>query len=174
MTSAGRIRPTGLAAVTGVLGLLALVTPLGGAEYPASRIGALLAFAAAVEVLHSFRRSTPSSRGTGTAGGMISMAIALFLINAPFLAAQALRVVIAGWFSIDAVRCIVAVVRSRESRERSTAALGVIGNLVVVLLILLARGWLLTLGRRDRRRAAHLRHHVEHPRRAGLHERGER
>jgi len=144
MTSAGRIRPTGLAAVTGVLGLLALVTPLGGAEYPASRIGALLALAAAVEVLHSFRRSTPSSRGTGTAGGMISMAIALFLINAPFLAAQALRVVIAGWFSIDAIRCIVAVVRSRESRERSTAALGVIGNLVVVLLILLARGWLLT------------------------------
>ena len=65
MTSAGRIRPTGLAAVTGVLGLLALVTPLGGAEYPASRIGALLALAAAVEVLHSFRRSTPSSRGTG-------------------------------------------------------------------------------------------------------------
>ena len=75
---------------------------------------------------------------------MISMAIALFLINAPFLAAQALRVVIAGWFSIDAIRCIVAVVRSRESRERSTAALGCHRQSGGRPAILLARGWLLT------------------------------
>ena len=45
-----RSRVTALAAVTLGLGLLALATPLGGAEYPASRIGVLLAIAAAVEV----------------------------------------------------------------------------------------------------------------------------
>ena len=94
-----RRRVTSLAVVTLALGLLALATPLGGAEYPASRIGALLALAAGIEVLHALRRSTAAARRKGTIGAVISMAIALFLINAPFVAAQALRLVIAGWFA---------------------------------------------------------------------------
>ena len=42
-----RTRLPALAVVTLVLGLLALVAPLGGAEYPASRVGALLAIGVA-------------------------------------------------------------------------------------------------------------------------------
>ena len=139
-----RSRVTALAVVTLGLGLLALATPLGGAEYPASRVGVLLAIAAAVEVLHSLRRSTAAARRKGTTSAVISMAIALFLINAPFVAAQALRLVIAGWFAVDAARSAFNIIRSREEGERSNATWAALGNVVVVVLILLARGWLLT------------------------------
>lgn len=137
-----RSRVTGLAFVTLGLGLLALATPLGGAEHPASRVGALLAIAAGVEVVHSLRRSTVAARRKGTTSAVISMAIALFLINAPLLAAQALRLVIAGWFSVDAIRYISAIVRSGDRRTRSLAMWAALGNVAIVLLVLLARGWL--------------------------------
>src|SRR5580765_6518609 len=123
-----RSRVTALAAVTLGLGLLALATPLGGAEYPASRIGVLLAIAAIVEVLHSLRRSTAAARRKGTTSAVISMAIALFLINAPFVAAQALRLVIAGWFAVDAARSAFNIIRSRDEGERSNATWAALGN----------------------------------------------
>ena len=124
-----------------MLGLLALAAPLGGAEYPASRVGALLAIAGAVEALHSLRRSTAASRRHATTSAIISMAIALFLISAPFVAAEALRLLIAGWFALDAIRQAVLLVRGRERNEQPIAALAVLGNLTVFLLIVFARGW---------------------------------
>jgi uncharacterized membrane protein HdeD (DUF308 family) len=141
-----RSRVTALAAVTFGLGLLALAAPFAGAEYPASRVGGFLALAAAVEVLHSMRRSTLAARRKGTASAIISMAIALFLINAPFVAAQALRIVIAGWFGVDAIRNALDSVRGTEHGERVKAAAAALANTAVVLLMLLARGWLLTWG----------------------------
>ena len=72
------------------------------------------------------------------------MAIALFLINAPYVAAQALRLVIAGWFAVDAAGYAFDIIRSREAGERSNATWAALGNVVAVVLILLARGWLLT------------------------------
>jgi uncharacterized membrane protein HdeD (DUF308 family) len=120
-TPTQRRRVTALAVVTLVLGLLALATPLGDAEYPASRIGALLALAAIVEALHSLRRSTTDGRRKGTVSALISMAIALFLINAPLVAAAALRLVIAGWFAVDAARYAMDIVRSSEQKQREIA-----------------------------------------------------
>ena len=140
-----RPRITGLAAVTLALGVLALTAPLGESEYPASRIGALLALAAVIEALHSLRRSTAAARREATVSAVISMAIALFLINAPLLAGQALRLVIAGWFGLDAVRYAIDLLRSDERTQRAVTGLAALGNLAVVLLILLARGWLATM-----------------------------
>ena len=114
-----RRRLTILAAVTLALGLLALAAPLGGSESPASRVGALLGIAATLEALHSARRSTAAARRRGTASALISMAIALFLINAPFVAGQALRIVIAAWFAVDAVRYAIGAVRAGDRRERA-------------------------------------------------------
>ena len=169
-----RRRITSLAAVTLALGVLALAAPLGESEYPAARIGALLALAAIIEALHSLRRSTAAARRQATVSAIISMAIALFLINAPLLAGQALRLVIAGWFGFDAVRYAIDLLRSDERKQRSVTGLAALGNLAVVLLILLAPGWLSTMIRRARRRAPDLRHRVEHRRRAGVHERRSR
>ena len=47
---------------------------------------------------------------------MISMAIALFLINAPFVASEALRLLIGGWFALDGIRYAIGTVRSDAPR----------------------------------------------------------
>jgi len=132
--------------VTLGLALLALATPFGGAEFPAARIGWLLLIAAGIEGLHALRRSTIKARRQATVSALISMVIALSLINAPLLAAPALRIVVACWFAIDAVRHALDVARSRIQKERAFDALAAVSNTAVVLLILLAQGSLLTWG----------------------------
>ena len=103
----------------------------------------MLAIAGTVEALHSLRRSTAASRRHATTSAVISVAMALFLIGAPFVAAQALRLLIGGWFAVDAIRHAVILVRGRDRHEQATSALAVLGNLTVVLLLLFAHGWLL-------------------------------
>ena len=143
-----RRRITGLAAITLALGVLALTTPLGDSEYPASRIGALLALAAIIEALHALRRSTAAARRKATVSAVISMAIALFLINAPLVAASGAA---AGdrraGLPIDAVR--YAIARAFAATIGSSARLPGwrrSATRAVVLLILLAHGWLSTMG----------------------------
>jgi uncharacterized membrane protein HdeD (DUF308 family) len=135
---------TTLAVVTTGLAVLALVTPLTHTEFPESSVGGLLALAAGIEVLHGLRRSTAAARRQATVGALISMVIALFLINAPLVAARALRLLVAGWFAVDAVRYAVAAVRAPNRRERWLAVIAALGNATVVLLLLLARGWVLS------------------------------
>ena len=93
-----------LTSVTLLLALLALVSPLGAAESPAPRVGFLLALAASLEVLHGIRRPTAAARRKASIGALISMVIALLLINAPYLAGAALMAAMAGFFFVDAVR----------------------------------------------------------------------
>ncbi len=139
-----RVTVTGLAATVLALGLLAVMTPLSRAEHPESRVGWLLGLAAGVEVLHALRRSTPAARRGATVGAVISMVIAFFLINAPYVASQALRLFVAGWFALDMIRHAIATFRRSDRRERLLEALAAIGNAAVVLLLLLAGGSLLT------------------------------
>src|SRR4029453_9239290 len=134
-------RVTTLAAVTLGLALLALLTPISRPEFPAARVGGLLGVAAAIEVLHALRRSTAAARRQATVGAVISMVIALVLINAPFVAAEALRLFVAGWFALDAGRYAVRVFRNATGTERTLSALAALGNGAVALLILLARDW---------------------------------
>jgi uncharacterized membrane protein HdeD (DUF308 family) len=139
-------RVTSLAVLTLVLALLALAAPVSGSEFPAARVGAILAFAALIEGLHALRRSTAAARRQATLGAAISLAIAIFLINAPFVATQALRVLIAGWFAMDAVRYAIGIIRWPSADERWRAALAAAGNAVVVLILILAGGWAVTWG----------------------------
>ena len=135
-----------LAIVALALALLALAAPLSAAESPAARVGWLVLIAAGLEGLHALRRSTIEARRHATVSALLSMVIALTLINAPLLAAPALRIVIACWFAVDAVRYAVNAARSRTRKERSFAALAALSNSAVVLLILIGPGWLLTWG----------------------------
>ena len=135
---------TGLAAATLGLALLALATPLSGTETPIVRVGWLLAVAAGIEGLHALRRSTAAARRHATVGAVISMAIALFLINAPFVAAKALRFLVGGWFAIDAVRGAISMRRRSDSSDRSFEVAVLAGNAAVALVLFLATGWLLT------------------------------
>src|SRR5262249_15502272 len=125
-------RITTLAVVTLGLAALALLAPFGHSEYPVSNVGWLLGIAAAIEGLHSLRRSTAASRRQATSGAVISMMIALFLINAPFVAAQALRFLVAGWFLLDVIRNVVTALRNTSQEERRLALASAIGNAAVV------------------------------------------
>ena len=138
-----RARLTGLAALALSLALLALATPLTGASSPASRVGWLLAVAAGVEALHALRRATAAARRQATVGALISLAIALFLINAPLVASEALRYVVAAWFAIDAVRDGLGSFRRETRAERWLAAAAALGNAAVALGLVLAHGWML-------------------------------
>ena len=70
-----------LAAITAGLALLALITPLVGAESPGARVGWLLVCAAAIEMLHGLRRATVQARRQAAASALISLLIAFPLIN---------------------------------------------------------------------------------------------
>ena len=140
-----RRRPlTSLAAVTLGLALLALLTPLSAAGYPVSRVGWLLAIAAAIEALHALRRSTASARRQASVGAAISMLIAVVVINAPFLAGQALRLLVAGWFAVDVVRHTVEVVRQPIGEQRWRTVSAAVANAAVVLLLVVFRELALT------------------------------
>jgi uncharacterized membrane protein HdeD (DUF308 family) len=135
---------TTLAVVTLGLALLALLTPLSRAEFPASRVGGLLAIAASVELVHALRRSTAAARRQATIGAVISMAIAIFLINAPYVAGEALRLLVAGWFGVDALRYVIGAFRRPDREQRSLAALAFLGNGAVAFVVLFARDWATT------------------------------
>ena len=96
-----------LAAMTAVLALLALVTPFVGAESPGTRVGWLLAFAAAIEMLHGLRRATAPARRQAAVSALISLLIALPLINASLVTVPSLRLLIALFFAIDVVRYLL-------------------------------------------------------------------
>src|SRR5262245_64982593 len=69
-TADRRFTVTGLAVVTLVLGVLALATPLGRAEFPAARVGGWLYLAACIEMLHALRRSTLAARRRAAIGAV--------------------------------------------------------------------------------------------------------
>jgi calcineurin-like phosphoesterase family protein len=140
------LRITTLAVVTLGLAALALLTPFGHSEHPVSSVGWLLAIAAAIEGLHGLRRSTVDSRRQANNGAVISMMIALFLINAPYVASQALRFLVAAWFGLDLLRHAVAAVRHRRLEQRRLDLAAALGNATVVVLLLFARGWVLSWG----------------------------
>ena len=131
----------GLTSATVVLGLLALVSPLGASVSPAPRIGFLLALAAAIEVLHGVRRSSAADRRQASTSALISMVIALILINAPYLAGAALLSGMAIFFAVDAARYALRMVRQTDPSARRLAALAMLGNLSVALLLVIGREW---------------------------------
>ena len=132
----------GLACATTACGLMALLTPLGHTEAPGPRTGFLLAFAAAMEVLHGLRRSSAQGRRQASVGAVISMVIALLLINAPLLAGAALLTGMAAFFLIDAIRYGLRAWRAEDSSSRALSALAMLGNVSVALLLFLGREWL--------------------------------
>ena len=69
------------------------------------------------------------------------MVIALFLINAPYLAGAAVLTGMAGFFLVDAARYGLSAWRETERRSRGLAVLAMLGNLAVALVLVVAREW---------------------------------
>ena len=72
------------------------------------------------------------------------MLIAVVVINAPFLAGQALRLLVAGWFAVDVVRHTVEVVRQPIGEQRWRTVSAAVANAAVVLLLVVFRELALT------------------------------
>ena len=138
-----------LAAITAGLALLALITPLVSAESPGARVGWLLVFAAAIEMLHGLRRARVRARRQAATSALISLLIAFPLINASFVSLPALRLFVALFFAVDVVRYAIDAIRQKDRSGRRLAAAAALGNAVVLLLVVLPRalvsGWVVAL-----------------------------
>ena len=134
-------RPTisALPLVVAGIGLLALIAPLRDAEHPLTRVGALLAFAGGLEVLHGVRRAEAAALRRAVTSGVITVLMGLLVINAPYLAGTALVLFLAVSFALDAVGYAGTAWRSTGRRARLLNALAALGNLAVAVLLLVTR-----------------------------------
>ncbi|MFL5240870.1 MAG: metallophosphoesterase [Gemmataceae bacterium] len=129
-----------LSIIVSLLAVLALFTPLYRADVQ-GRVGLLLLLTAILEIAHGFRRATPSAQRTAWVSGGITLAMGVLLINAPFVAASALVLFLAGWFAIDGVRYLLGAFRRRNQVQTKWVwILAGAGNLLVAGLILAVRG----------------------------------
>jgi uncharacterized membrane protein HdeD (DUF308 family)/3',5'-cyclic AMP phosphodiesterase CpdA len=134
-------RQVGLAALVACLAVLAAISPFTAALNPATRVGALLVIAGAIEVFHGFRRPDEPARRSAFFGGGITLAMGVLLVNAPFLAGAALILFLIGSFALDGARYVVDVWR-RQRHGGDTRALDVLaaaGNLVAALVLMVLR-----------------------------------
>jgi uncharacterized membrane protein HdeD (DUF308 family) len=132
----------GLALTVAVLGLLALLTPLAASFDAGPRVGALLAAAGAMQLLHGFRRRTDEERRAVWQGGGVTIAMAVLLVSAPLFAGAALMAFLAASFALDGGRHLVAAVRSgrKPTAARRRAGLAAAGNFAAAVVLLAIRG----------------------------------
>ncbi len=138
--AAGR-RPTisALPLVVAGIGLLALIAPLRAAEQPLSRVGALLALAGGLEVLHGVRRTEAAALRRAVTSGVITVVMGLLVMNAPYVAGTALVLFLAVSFALDGVGYAATARRATGRRARLLNALAASGNLAVAVLLLVTR-----------------------------------
>jgi uncharacterized membrane protein HdeD (DUF308 family) len=134
-------RRLGMATACAALALLAVLAPWMARTAPAERVGVLLAAAAVLEIAHGFRRSGAAAQRSAWVNGLVTLAMGILLINAPWVAGAALILLLAGWFLIDSVRHFTGAVRAlRASMPPWAFVLPGLGNLAVaVALLVLAR-----------------------------------
>ena len=138
---------TALPVVVAIAGLLVLLTPLADAESPHLRVGLLMFVAGVLALLHAVRRAEAPELRRGVTSALLTLVMALFLINAPFLAAAALIVLLAGSFAIDAIGGVAAMWRATTSTARARAGVGALVDVAVVLgLVFLRQGpWVVAI-----------------------------
>ncbi|HKQ49823.1 MAG TPA: metallophosphoesterase [Phycisphaerae bacterium] len=125
------------AVVLGV-GVLALFVPLWPELAPERRLGLTLLAISGIELFHGFRRADAAEQRSAWFGGLISLALAILLMNAPMLVGGALKYLVAGWFAVDGVRYAVEAFRARRTREPvGSSSAAALGYFVLVLLVLL-------------------------------------
>ncbi len=130
-------------------GGVALIAPFGAAEQPLLRVGALLALAGGIETVHGLRRSSLAAVRRAVSSGIITLLMALLVINAPFIAGTALVLFLAVSFGLDAIGHVRARRRSAEPRARLFAGLAALGDVAVSILLLvtsqISTTWLIAI-----------------------------
>ncbi len=120
-----------------IFGLLALAAPLGGAEQPLRRVGALLALGGGLQVLHGVRRAETAALRRAVAAGVLSLLMGLLVLLAPFTAAPVLVAAVAITFALDGLGYAAAARRSSgRRRQLAWLAAGADGATALALLVL--------------------------------------
>ncbi len=125
------------------LALLAVLAPWMARTASVERVGVLLAIAAVVEITHGFRRSAAGAQRSAWFNGLVTLAMGILLVNAPWVAGAALVLLLAGWFFFDSVRHFAGAARGlRQGTPVRAFVLPGLGNLAVALglLVLPKRG----------------------------------
>ena len=138
---------TGLAALLGLLALFAPVWPEAPVE---PRVGGLLLWAAILELVHGFRRATPSERRSAWLSGALSLLLGILLINAGVFQTSALVLFLAITFAVDALRHAAEGLKAWRAGHRSDAqAISFVGNSALFLFIIVlspfTREWTVAL-----------------------------
>ena len=124
--------------VVAAFGVLALISPLGDAEQPLRRIGALLAAGGGLQVLHGIRRADTAALRRAVAAGAISILMGLLVLMAPEAAAGALVVLLAITFVMDGAG-YAAAARHAQGRQRQLAWLAAGADLATAAALLVFR-----------------------------------
>jgi hypothetical protein len=109
--------------VVAALGLTALLAPLGAAEEPLRRIGALLAIGGGLQILHGVRRADIAALRRAVTGGVISLVMGLLVLVAPETAAQAVALLLAITYALDGLDYARGA-RRESGRQRALSWLG--------------------------------------------------
>ena len=104
--------------VVAAFGLMALLAPLGDAEQPLRRIGALLAMGGGLQVLHGIRRADSGALRRAVSAGVISILMGLLVLASPDTASAALLLFLAVTFAWDGIGYLAAARRSQGRRRR--------------------------------------------------------
>jgi 3',5'-cyclic AMP phosphodiesterase CpdA/uncharacterized membrane protein HdeD (DUF308 family) len=129
----------GLGTVTLVLAGLAAAAPLRAGETPLKLVGALLALAGMLEILHSARRVSPESRRSASRSGGFTLAMGLLVLSAPALVGSGLVFLLGVFYLVDGLRQLGAVWmgwrRGQVVRRAALAAAGNLGAAAVLFLL---------------------------------------
>ena len=121
---------SGLCFLFAILSFFALAWPGNAIEH---HLGELLIWAGLIELYDGFRRSEAAGRSTARWGGVVSLAMAVLLVNAILLQPKALYLFIIILFAVDAIRYVRAFIRlPKDASGRWFILAAGIGNLLLV------------------------------------------
>jgi len=121
--------------------VLAVLAPFGDAEHPLKRVGVLLAFGGALEVLHGIRRADSAALRRAVTGGVLSLLMGLMVMSASGFAGGALVLLLAITFVVDGLGYVGAARRS-VGRPRLLAWLAAAADLGVAVALVVALQWI--------------------------------
>ena len=124
--------------VVAAFGLIALLSPLGAAEQPLHRVGALLLLGGGLQVLHGIRRAESAALRRAVASGVISILMGLLVFAAANMKASALVLILALTFAVDGLGYFRAA-RWTTDRRRTLAIVGAVADVLTAIALLAFR-----------------------------------
>ena len=139
-----------MAAACAVFAAFALFAPIWPGNSIEPHLGGLLLWIGILEIYDAFRRSDPESKKMARRSGILSLIIAIILINAELFQDNALFIFILILFIIDALRYLLKFIREYRAKRKFLYHLLVFAGYLLLVIFLLAyeekaHGWVLSI-----------------------------